>query len=304
MADLTGTLTGVFDRAGCLGWVHATTLDGSREVALGADDLVTPASVVKVLIALEAATRMADGRLDPSEPVTLTERTRTPGPVGLSFFADDATISLQDLVTLMLTLSDNVSTDVLLDRIGVDAVNDTARRLGMTRTHLPCDLRTMLDEIAAAAGFTSYAELEAFPISDPERIAEILRRQQESPALDPQHGMRTTPRDQTELLRSIWRDEAGPPDACERVRRTMRLQLTKNRIASGFARGYQVAVKSGGLMGVVRNEAGVVTAPDQSAYAVAVFTRTDCEADGRPVDAAIGEAAALAVEALGTSSGS
>jgi hypothetical protein len=52
-------------------------------------------------------------------------------------------------------------------------------------------------------------------------------------------------------------------------------------------------------MGVVRNEIGVVRHPDGAAYAEAVLTRSDprARADPRPIDAAIGEVAALAVDA-------
>jgi beta-lactamase class A len=53
----------------------------------------------------------------------------------------------------------------------------------------------------------------------------------------------------------------------------MEQQLTRNRIASGFNASARVAAKSGALMGVVRNEAGVVVLPNGSTFAVAIFTR-------------------------------
>lgn len=53
----------------------------------------------------------------------------------------------------------------------------------------------------------------------------------------------------------------------------MSQQLSRQRMASGFGPGFAVAAKSGGLMGIVRNEVGVVTDPDGVAYAVAIFTR-------------------------------
>ena len=101
------------------------------------------------------------------------------------------------------------------------------------------------------------------------------------------------------LLEAVWRDEAGPPEACARVRWLMARQLTRNRLASGFGPGVTVAAKSGGLMGVVRNEVGVVTFPGEPPYVVSVFTRAaGPQADERVVNAAIGRAAALAVEEL------
>jgi beta-lactamase class A len=55
------SLVEAFTAAGCTGFVHATTLDGTREVGLRPDDPVVSASGVKVLLALEAETALADG---------------------------------------------------------------------------------------------------------------------------------------------------------------------------------------------------------------------------------------------------
>jgi beta-lactamase class A len=289
----------VFARAGCQGRLHAAALDGSAEIGVGADDPVTPASTIKVLVAIEAASRFADGRLDGARPVRLGPDRRTVGPVGLSLFADESTMSARDLLVLMLTISDNVATDCLIDLVGVEALNETASRLGMKATHLPSDLRTMLDEVAVAAGFSSYAEVDALEVSDPGTIADIEQRLRQAPALAPHTGMRTTARDMTTLLRSIWRDDAGPPEACQRVRFVMLRQVSRARIASGFEPSVRVAAKSGALLGLVRNEVGVVTFPSQQPYAVSVFTRTPAaDADPRHLDAAIGTAAAIAVDAL------
>ena len=103
----------------------------------------------------------------------------------------------------------------------------------------------------------------------------------------------------TRLLRAVWCDEAGPAAACARVRFLMQRQVTRDRLARGFAPAVTVAAKSGGLFGVLRNEIGVVTFPEGDGYAVAVFTRCDDgSADGRLVNAAIGEVAALAAGRL------
>jgi beta-lactamase class A len=103
----------------------------------------------------------------------------------------------------------------------------------------------------------------------------------------------------TRLLALLWTDQAGPAAACGRVRDLMARQLTRNKIASGFGRDVNVAAKSGGLMGVVRNEIGVVSFRDEPAYAVAVFTRADAPStDERLVNRAIGAAAAEAVGQL------
>jgi beta-lactamase class A len=77
-------------------------------------------------------------------------------------------------------------------------------------------------------------------------------------------------------------------------------QLTRHRIASGFGPDVTVAAKSGGLMGLVRNEAGVLTFPDQQRYAVAVFTRSTpaTTTDPAHIDAGIGRTARALIDEL------
>lgn len=66
-----------FAGARCRGFLHATSLDGADEVGLDPDAAVVPASVIKVLVALEAETRLVDGRIDPGERVLLPSGART-----------------------------------------------------------------------------------------------------------------------------------------------------------------------------------------------------------------------------------
>ena len=287
-----------FSRARCRGFLHATSLDGAHEAGLDADAAVVPASVIKVLVALEAETQLADGRLDPGERVLLPATARTTGPVGFSLFRDDVEVSVRDLPVLMLTISDNVCTDALLDRVGLEAVNATAGRLGLGGTVVGSNLRELIDSLARDTGFADWAAFEhwADTETDPAGLAAAQDRLRGASGLQPDAVIRTTPRDMTRLLRLIWTDLAGPAEACARVRWLMARQVTRNRLGLGFGPGVAVAAKSGALMGVVRNEVGVVTLPDGEAYAVAAFTRTDePEADERTVNAAIGDAAAQAV---------
>jgi beta-lactamase class A len=293
----------VFEAAGCEGAVCVLSLDGDGdgEVGLRADEPVVPASVVKVPIALEAETWFADGRLDPREQVTLSAAGRTAGPAGISLFDDDAVVSWRDMVVMMLTISDNHATDALLRRVGVDAVNATAARLGLTSTVIESDVRTMLDSIGQDIGCASWQDAVAWAAAAPaEELARADGRLLACRALDPARGTRTTPRDMATLLRLIWTGQAGPAAACERVRAMMARQLTRHRIASGFRLPVRVAAKSGSLAGVVRNEIGVISYPDGRRYAAAVFTRSQPGSDDIAISSAIGTATARAVTALRT----
>jgi len=70
---------------------------------------------------------------------------------------DDVRLSVRDLVTQMLTVSDNVATDHLIGLAGLDTVNELTASLGLRHTLITSDLRTMLDSIAVEVGFDDYA---------------------------------------------------------------------------------------------------------------------------------------------------
>jgi beta-lactamase class A len=296
---VSGDIGAIFRQAGCEGTLCVRSLDSDAEVTLDAGSPVIPASVVKVQVALEAETWFADGRLDPREPVTLTAADRTFGPTGISLFDDDAVVSWRDLVVLMLTISDNHATDVLLHRIGLDAVNAAAIRLGLTSTIIVSDLRTMLDSVGQDLGCSSWADLLTWQTgASAEEKAEADQRLPAARALDPARGTRTTATDMVRLLRLIWTGQAGPAAACDRVKIVMGRQLTRHRIASAFRPPVKVAAKSGSLLGMVRNEIGVISYPDGRQYAAAVFTRSEPGSDDPAISRAVGTATARAVAAL------
>ncbi|MFJ5924589.1 serine hydrolase [Kitasatospora sp. NPDC092948] len=297
---MTSEIREIFEQAGCEGALCVREVDGDGEVAVDADRAMVSASVFKVQIALEAETAFLDGRLDGRERVTLGAAERTVGPVGLSLFEDEAVLSLRDLVVLMLTISDNPATDVLLGRVGVDAVNATAARLGLSGSAVESDLRAMLDSIGVDLGRADWADLQSWAAGAP--ADEVARADGQLPtvrAMDPARATRTTPRDMAALLRLIWTDRAAPAAACARVRAVMANQLTRHRIGSGFRPPVRVAAKSGSLLGVVRNEIGVVSFPDGRQYAAAVFTRSPLGSDDAAISRAIGAATARAVNILG-----
>jgi len=114
--------------------------------------------------------------------------------------------------------------------------------------------------------------------------AEIRARLARSAGLDPARRSRTTTRPGRTVARRP--DEQGRAAAAyARGPVPDGQQLTRQRIASGLDTGFTVATKSSGLMGIVRNEAGVVTAPTGVSYAVAIFTR--CHPDLSTEPAAI-----------------
>ena len=291
----------LFDELSVTGAAYAAPLRGGG-VGVRQDELVTPASVMKIQVALAAEQAIATGTPDGRQQRVLSPEHRTPGPVGISLLHDEVRMSVRDLVLQMLTVSDNVATDELIAIVGLDRINEVTAELGMTRTKVGSDLMSMLDDMALEIGFDGYAALiDHDPaVAGSPTSGELRERLAISAALDPNRGSCTTAGDTVCLLQAIWTDAAAAPKACASVRRAMGLQLTRHRIASGFGRDVAVAAKSGGLMGVVRNEAGVVTFPDGGQYAVAVFTRRapGVTTDPAHIDAGIGRMARGLIDQL------
>ncbi|MBA2950458.1 serine hydrolase [Streptomyces himalayensis] len=286
-----------FADAGAEGQLHAIPVHvptggdaepGSREVAVGADDPVVIASIFKVLLVLEFARQVVAGQLDPRERVRVTAADRL-GGWGTAGCLDDVELSLRDLAHFAMSVSDNSAADLLLARVGLDTVRLLAEELGLHRTRIVGGPRDLLESMLAEVGARDEREFAvhypALPNDRKRRLA----------VLDPRHTTASTPREITLLLRLIWSDAAGPPEACAIVRDLMGRQVFRHRLVSGFPDDVTVAAKTGTLPGL-HMEAGVARYPDGECYSIAVFARTHDLAASRPtVDAAIGKAAGMAV---------
>jgi beta-lactamase class A len=280
-----------FEQAGVTGWLHAVDIDSGAEIGSGADEPVTLASVAKLPIAV-ALHRAADaGRLRLDDQVNL-DADRTAGVAGLGAMHDEARLSLQDLALLMITISDNAAADAVTERVGLDAVQRTADDLGLTRTVIASSCRDQYDALIEDLSRCGMTLAQA--LADPAALARFQ-------VLDPSAATtnRSTPRDVTRLLCRIWRDEAASPDGCNEMRRVLRLQACRHRLASGFPTGDALVAGKTGTFLNLRSEAGVVEFRDQRRFAVAVFTRADDSALAGPrAEGTIGATARLAVDRL------
>ncbi|MEU1083504.1 serine hydrolase [Streptomyces sp. NPDC005908] len=287
MTDAVARIHAALADAGVTGWLHALDIDSGEQLDAGADQPVCTASVHKLCLLVALHERAARGELDLTEQMETVPGDRTTGPTGVAAMLDAARMSLRDLAYLMMAVSDNAAADLLLSRVGLDAVNAATARLGLTRTLAVHSFGEMLATVRQDAGPDG-----ARALADPQVVSRLR-------ALDPARTNRSTPRDMTRLLGAVWRDEAGLPEHGAAMRRIMGLQVWPHRLASGFPfDDVHVAGKTGSLP-TLRNEVGVVEYPDGGRYAVAVFTRTAHTAATLPAaDAVIGTAARIAVDAL------
>jgi beta-lactamase class A len=282
----------VFADAGADVQFHVRSLDTGAEVGGDADAGVVLASVFKIPVIVELARQVDSGGREWTERVRVPAHRRTTGPTGISVMLDDVDVSLRDLTFLMMSVSDNTATDVIMELLGgVEPINATMCELGLEHTRLLGDCDHLLTDLGQRLDLADRGG--SWQDIDPETMRSCE-------ALHAPGTNASTPREMTTLLGLIWGDEAASPAACAEIRRILALQVWPHRITSGFPDGVAIAAKTGTLPGL-RNEAGVVEYPDGSRYAVAIFTRAHTFEYRLPaIDAAIGTAARLAIESLRT----
>ena len=114
--------------------VYVHHLAGGETVTLEADRPFQMASVFKVPLLAELTSQAAAGVRSLEEPFTLTDAMKAPGSGVLKELSAGTRFSVRDLATLMIIVSDNTATDILLGLIGTDAVNARLRACGLEHT--------------------------------------------------------------------------------------------------------------------------------------------------------------------------
>lgn len=277
-------LHAAFDAAGVEGYLHCVDIDGGGEVRYASDRLNHLASMGKVPILVALMRSIAAGEHTLEERVRVPAGERTLGPTGLSVMKHEADLSLRDVAHLMIVVSDNHATDVVLGMVPPERVTATMRDMG---------LETITIEMTIAEMFARM-RFRRDSVTDQN---EMVARMRSDPYLQGETApWRGTAEDMTTLLGSIWRDEAAPPELCAEMREILYAQYAPHRLSTGFPDDVKIGGKTGTLAGI-RNECGVLEYPDGKRYAVAVFTRTENYAfRNPPADRVIGTTARLAVD--------
>ena len=116
--------------------VFAENLKTGKTAALNADDPVQTASVIKLAILLHAAEELRTGQASLEEKLVLTPENQAPGSGVLNDLDTPLTLTLRDVLTLMVVLSDNTATNMAIDRFGLKSINATILAAGLHNTWL------------------------------------------------------------------------------------------------------------------------------------------------------------------------
>ena len=115
-------------------WIYAKNLDSGKTYSLRGDERVRTASTIKLPIMVEAYFQVAEGKLAWTDELMLTRQNKQGGSGVLGEFSDNAKIDLRTAKNLMIVVSDNTATNLILDRVTADAVNARMEKLGLAAT--------------------------------------------------------------------------------------------------------------------------------------------------------------------------
>src|SRR5271165_1146073 len=116
--------------------LYAENLKTRQTAGLQPDLPVKTASTIKMGILLDAAEQIRAGRAKLDEKLVLEHVNQVEGSGVLGQLDTPLALTLKDTLTLMVVLSDNTATNLAIDRLGLEHINQTLRAAGLKQTWL------------------------------------------------------------------------------------------------------------------------------------------------------------------------
>lgn len=204
----------------------AKDLKTGANVLFHADRKCPTASVIKLPILVHVLLLAHEGLLSLDEIVLLKETDKTPGSGILTHLGAGLQLTMRDACVLMIALSDNTATNMVIDRVGIEPINARMRTLGLMDTRL---FRKVFSTGPA--------------------VSTANRR----------YGLGvTTPRDILRLLSAIHAGTVGDAETCVQIRSILGKQQYRDAIPRLLPAGSVFQGKSGAV-DAVRNDVGFIT---------------------------------------------
>jgi beta-lactamase class A len=116
--------------------LFAENLKTHETVAISPDTPVQTASVIKLAILYEALEQVSSGRAHFDDKIALTKADQVPGYGVLLFFDAPLSLTLKDVLTMMIVMSDNSATNLVIDHLGLENIDARIAKLGLKDTYL------------------------------------------------------------------------------------------------------------------------------------------------------------------------
>ena len=227
--------------------IYVKCLETGEEIALNADAVMDTMSVIKIPLMVEAFRQIGEGKFQLSDRLTLAESEKRPGTGILRSLNPGASLTIEDVLTLMNIVSDNTATDLLFTKVGgVEPVNRLMQQYGLKTIRATGPTRAWFAALRAAPSALEFHRAAKTPF-----------------------GL-SSPRDMGKLLEKIARGEAVSKSASEKMMAMLRGQVYSSRLPK-YVTGFRIPHKTGDFLPYIGNDVGVFESKERN-IVVCVFT--------------------------------
>ena len=274
LARLEGNIQRITRSVNATWGIYIKCLETGEEIALNADQQMDTMSVIKIPLMAEAFRQIGEGKFALGDRITLTDAAKRPGTGVIRSLDAGVQLTIKDLLTLMIIVSDNPATDLLYDKVGgIEPVNRLMESWG---------LKSIRATGAADVWFKALREAPN---------AEAFHRQGKTP-----FGL-SSPRDMGKLLEKIEKGEAVSKSASDMMLQIMRGQVYSSRLPR-YVTGFRIPHKTGDFLPYIGNDVGILESPSRR-IVMSVFTAQHFGA-GVNLEDAIGRIAELTANYFAT----
>jgi len=227
--------------------IYVKSLETGEEIAIDADRRMETMSTIKIPLMVEVFEQIKAGKFKLADKYTFVEADSQPGTGTIQRLDPGAVMTVKDLITMMIVVSDNTATEVLYRMVGgPEVVNARLDALGLKNTR------------AMNVPSKWFPALRAAPST------EQFYREGKHP-----FGF-STPREMGRLLEMMERGTLVDKPSSDLMLRIMRAQLYRTRIPR-YVTGYTIPHKTGDFLPYVGDDVGMLEAPGKTII-ISVFT--------------------------------
>jgi beta-lactamase class A len=227
--------------------IYVKSLETNEEIAIDADRQMETMSTIKIPLMIEAFEQIKAGRFALTDKYTFVETDSQPGTGTIQRLDPGAVMTVKDLITMMIIVSDNTATEVLYRMVGgPEAVNRRMDAIGLKNTRAMNVPSRWFPSLRSAPSTEQFYRDGKYPF-----------------------GL-TTPREMGRLLEMMERGTLVDKNSSDLMLRIMRGQLYRTRIPR-YVTGYTIPHKTGDFLPYVGDDVGMLEAPGRTII-ISVFT--------------------------------
>ena len=225
--------------------VSIKDLRSGKEIKINADMEFPSASIIKIAIMSELFNKINEGVYRLDDVIEIKEEMKTGGDGILKELDYGHRFTLIEICTLMIIVSDNMATNILIDLLSMDKINSCITKLGMKKTRLQ---RKMMDSLAVKEGRNNFTSAEDFSL----------------------------------VLELIYRGENANEVYSNIMLNILKKQQVRGRLDLYLPEGVLIAHKTGDLDNL-EHDGGIVFLPEKE-YIICVLTNeVNSNKDGREI---------------------